>query len=157
MSRAYEALLKKQLQRLDRLIADTEAVRSKSNDHTTLQQIAFDLNRWQDSRDHIATILARTKRWNRYTSGTLATFAISFALVFIFAFFTESLNAIVILLMALDLVIILTSGIGCIAAITVRDAVARGGEPWRFSLRSVLIVMTAIALAFGALAWAARH
>ncbi len=48
MSRAYEALLVKVCSGLDRLIADTEAVGSKSDDPTTLQQIEFDLDRWRD-------------------------------------------------------------------------------------------------------------
>jgi hypothetical protein len=157
MSRAYETLLANRLQRLDRLIADTAAIGSKSEDPTTLRQIEFDLDRWRDSRDRFAMLLVRTKLWNRLTSLALAIFGISFGCLLIFALFGEPTSALVFILLALDLLILFASAIGYLVAITVRDAIARDGGPWRFSLRTLLIVMTEIALALGSLAWAVRH
>jgi uncharacterized membrane protein len=156
MSRAYEELLANYVERLDRLIADTAAVRAKSDDPTTLRQIGFDLDRWSSSRARFATILVRTKRWNRLTSLALAIFGISFGCLLIFALFGEPTTTLVFLLLGLDLLILFASAIGYLIAITLRDAVAREGQPWRFSLRSVLIVMTEIALALGTLAWLMR-
>jgi hypothetical protein len=150
-------MLSNHLQRLDRLITDTEAVGGKSDEPTTHRQIEFDLDRWRDLRTRFATLLVRTKRWNRFTSLALIVFGISFGSLFIFAFFIESPNVFVLLLLGFDLLVLFSSAIGYLIAITVRDALARSGKPWRFSLRSVLIAMTEIALALGTLAWLMRR
>jgi hypothetical protein len=84
-------------------------------------------------------------------------FGLSFGSLFIFAFFIEPPNAFIFVLLAIDLLIMFASAIGYLIAITLRDIFARGGKPWRFSVRTVLIVMTEIALAMGMLAWLMRR
>ena len=51
MSRAHEAFFIERLARLDRLIAESEALASRSGDEETLLRISEDIARWRETRD----------------------------------------------------------------------------------------------------------
>jgi hypothetical protein len=157
MSRAYEALLVNSIQRLDRWMADTESLIPKSDDPITLQQIEFDLSRWRASRDRLATLLARTKWLNRIASWSLALLLVSFGSLFAIAYFLFPGTGLIAFLLAADLLIVLSCCIGYLITIMLRDAIVRGRQPWRFSTRDLLIIMTVLALMIGSLAWFARR
>jgi hypothetical protein len=76
-------------------------------------------------------------------------------ILFIFAFLRLDGKALTIL--ALDVLVVIGTGIMYLVAILVRDAVARGRRPWRFSLRSLLVTTTVIAVVLGMVVYALKE
>jgi hypothetical protein len=157
MSRAYEALLRNQLARLNRWIAESESLTSRPTDEATLQSVEADLARWRETRERCKAVFNRTKLLNRFVSWTLVTFWISFALLCLLLGFLSNNETLFAILGLTCGVLVIVSGAGHLVAITVRDSVAHGRRPWRFSLRSLLVVMTILAIGLGVWFWAIRY
>ena len=155
MSRAFEASLANQLSRFDRWIAESESLASRTTDEETLQNLAQDLARWRELRGQYALRLDRTKWLNRFAKWTLATFWISFSLLFATALLRIE-RTFLLPLVAIDVLLLIACGATYVIAIIVRDAVARGRQPWRFSLRSLLVGTTVIAVLLALLTYAFR-
>jgi hypothetical protein len=156
MSHASESLTKR-LQRLDKWIAETERVADVATDSETRQQIANDLTRWRESRRACAKLLVRTKWLNRAASTTMTMLLASFVGMAILAICGSPQSAFTSVLLAIDYLVLFGSTLAYLPLIAWRDSVARGGEPWRFSLAGMLSLMTGIALALGFLAWFMRR
>jgi|SRR3954454_6763097 hypothetical protein len=157
MWRAYEESIRSHLARLNRWITDSELLVSRSQDEETRRNVEADLARWCESRDRYEGILFRTKWLNRFVSWTSALFWSSFVLLCVMLGVIsdhESLLSTVIIVVGMFLVI--ASGLAYPIAIVARDAAALGYRPWRFSLRSLLVVMTLVAFVLGAWFYAVR-
>lgn len=154
MSRAYESSLTNLLARLDHYIAESEALASRSTDEDTLRHVAEELVRLRESRRQQEETLRRTRSINRFVRWVLATFCISFVILLAMAFLR--LNGKPLTLVAVDVLVVIGAGIMYVIAITVRDAVALGHQPWRFSLRSLLITTTVVGVVLGLLVFALK-
>ena len=155
MSRAHEAFLTERLARLDRLIAESEALASRSSDEETLVRISEDIARWREARDGCQCALRRTKSANRFVSWALVTFCTSFAVLCSLAILQP--GPILFGLLVASLLLLFGSAIAYVAALLIRDFAAHGGRAWHFSLRSLLAVTTVVALLLGMLAYALRN
>jgi hypothetical protein len=154
MSHAYDALVNR-LQQLDRWISETEQVRAIATEPETRQQIEDDLARWHESRKVCASFLERISWLNRAASAMFVVLGISVVGLFLIPLqsINESFRSVI---MGIDVLTMFASLVGYILAIAARDSVARSGEQIQFSLRSMLIVMTVIAVMLGTLAWLSR-
>ena len=161
MSRAYEALLADRLVRLDRWIAESESRASRSGDAETLQDLEVDLARWRDERNQCERRLGRTKSLNQFARWALATLWISFAVLLAIAFvgadFARVESPLLSLLVAVDVLLLIGFGATYVIAIVVRDVVAQGRQPWRFDLRSLLMITTVIAVQLALLTYMFRN
>jgi hypothetical protein len=156
MSRAYEASIRSHLDRLNRWIADSELLASRSEDEETLRNVEADLARWRESRNRYEGILLRTKWLNRFVSWTFALFWFSFALLCAMSGVLSDHESLLSIIIVVGVLLVIASGAMYLIAIVARDAVALGHRPWRFSVRSLLIVMTLVALLLGVWFYAVR-
>lgn len=158
MSRAFESSLANQLARLDQWINESESLASRSEDEETLQRVEDDIARWQVLRDQCAQALTRTKWMNRLALWMQATFWISFVVLlgitFVGIAVVETEGVFLPLLVAVDLLVLVGTGVAYVMAIIIRDVVAQSHQPWRFSLRSLLVGTTVIAVLLALLAFA---
>jgi hypothetical protein len=156
MSRAHENFFIERLARLDRLIAESEALASRCGDEETLLRISEDIARWRETRDGCEYALRRTKSVNRFVSGALITFCTSFVTLGLVAVFQPS-GPILIAAVIPALLLLFGSAAAYVIALVVRDFAAHGRRAWHFSLRSLLAVTTVIAILLGMLAYALRN
>jgi hypothetical protein len=156
MSRAYEVFLIERLARLDRLIAESEALASRSSDEETLLRISEDTARWRETRVGCEHALRRTKSVNRFLSGALVTFCTSFVTLGLVAVFQPS-GPILFAVVFPALLLLFASAAAYVIALVVRDFAAHGRRAWHFSLRSLLAVTTVVAILLGMLAYALRN
>jgi hypothetical protein len=157
MSRAYEESIRSHLARLDRWIIDSELFVSKSHDEVTRRNVEADLARWREARNRYKGILLRTKWLNRCVSWTSALFWFSFvSLCAIMGVLSDHESLLSTIIIVVGVFLVIASGLAYPIAIVARDAVALGRRPWRFSVRSMLILMTLVALLLGAWFYAVR-
>lgn len=95
---------------------------------------------------------------NWLVSRLLAAFAISFTGLLLFSFlFNDIDNTLFAIVVGIDMLIIILSAVGYLVAVVIRDAVALGRQPWRFSLRGLLALSTVTAILLGLLTYTIRH
>jgi hypothetical protein len=157
MSQADEEALANHIARLSRWIAESESLRARTTDEETLQLIDADLARWRESIKQGASTFRQPTRNSKWleiiVSSSLVIFWISFGLMCLLsplALRSEQIQAVLV-----PFAFLFTFGAGavCMVALAVRGAVARR---WRYNLRSILIVMTAVAVILGLWFWAVR-
>jgi hypothetical protein len=156
MSHAYEALTNR-LQKLDKWITETERLATLATDPAMRLQISNDLARWRESRRECAALLTRIKWMNRAVSTTMTVVIVSFVAMLILAILGPPQSSFSSVLLAIDYLALFTSTLAFIPVVALRDAVARGGKPWQFSLARVLAMMTGVAIVLGILAWLIRR
>lgn len=148
MSQYQETLLANQLTRLDRTITDAQDLASRSSDAATQKALENELFQLHETRQQIEAVWRRTKSLNLAVRRTLVIFCLSFAALFLLGFsglFHLSPPLYVVLIL-LDTLILVASGITYVVVILLRDLIVRGRRPWRFSLWDLLVVTTIVAL-----------
>lgn len=93
---------------------------------------------------------------NRLVSYSLATFWISFAFLCGAVGILAKSETFFPILAAAGVLLVIVSGVTHLIAISVREAAAWGDHRWRFSVRSLLILTTVIALILGLWFYAVR-
>ena len=157
MSRAHEVFLVLRLVRLDQLIAESEALASRSSDEETLLRIKEDIARWRKSQGECEDTLRRIRLINRFVHGSLVAFCIGFALLSLVAIVQPDGQNLTTLAVGAALLLLFGSAAVYIVALIVRDFAAQGRRLWHFSLSSLLTVMTVIAIVLGMLAYSMRN
>lgn len=148
MSRYQETLLANQLARLDQTITDAQDLASRSSDEATQKALEKELFQLHETRQQIEAVWRRTKSLNQAVRRTLVIFCLSFVALFVLGFsglFHLSPPLYVVLIL-LDSLILVASGITYVVVILLRDAIVRGHRPWRFSLWELLVVTTIVAV-----------
>ena len=156
MSRPYEAILADRVTRLDVLIAQSEELFARTNDDESRRNLAAELARQRELREQSMSVLQRTASLNPIAARAQVCFWISLALLAVIAISTPN-GAALSLLVLLDLLLLIASAAAFICALVVRDLVARGYQPWRFSLRTLFVTMTILAVFRTLLIWALRN
>ena len=163
--RAYEESLVRHIERLNRWIAESEALAARSTEIETRQMVAGDLVRWRELIAQQQLVIAeqeralqRLKMMNGIVSLTLAGVVIGFVSLILLGFLYSYYSGFVLsVFITVDYFFVALCSFAFISSVLFRDAVALGREPWRFSLRSLLVATTLIAIVLGLLAFATRH
>jgi hypothetical protein len=158
MSQADDEALANRVARLNRWIAESESLASRTTDEETLQLINADLARWRKSLKQPTAKFRQPNRNSEWLeiilSWSLVTFWISFGLLCLLSplfLRSEHIQAAL-----AHFAVFFTLGAGAVYLVThvIRVAIARR---WRYNLRGILIVMTALALLLGLWFWAVRY
>jgi hypothetical protein len=96
------------LARLDRYIAEAEALASRSSDPETLRQLDQELARLRDARRQHEKTLYRTKLLNGFARWTLIAFCVSFVVLSVLAIL--GLDGTRLTLAAVDILFIIVAG-----------------------------------------------
>jgi hypothetical protein len=156
MTRPYENELEDALVRLEGWIAEAEALAARSSDPETLRALNVELTRQVALREQYANALPRIRRLNRIARRALFVFSAALAMLFAMAFVPIDRKMVLVPVVLTSLLTILASAPVYIGAIVIRDAVVKGYRPWQFSLRTLLVFTTAIAVLLGGLIYALR-
>lgn len=149
MSGTQESLPDQYLERLDRWIAETRILAARTTDLETRKCADEDVRRWMDER----TQYVRSGQWmrglNSIAKALVRAMSAGAVLLFVAAIFLRPDTALGAWTVAIDVVVVLGSGVLYVIVVTIRDAVAEGRQTWRFRVRSLLTLMTIVALLLG--------
>jgi hypothetical protein len=94
--------------------------------------------------------------FNRFGRWALAGFLFGFGIFFVSAVLIPLKGGVLFIKGALiisGVLVMIGSATGVIVAIVARDAVASGRKPWSFTLRTMLIATTLVAVVLGLIVW----
>ena len=156
MSQTNEALLDPYLDRLDRWISETRDLAARTTDAETLKCAEEELRRWMDERTRYARAIQWNRNLNRITAVLIRVLSFGVGLLFFAALLLNHDTVAFLVAIAIGIVTVIVSGVMYLVATTTRDALAHGQDVWRFSLRSLLVVTTILAIVLGLLAFLVR-
>jgi hypothetical protein len=156
MSPANEALHDPYLDRLDRWITETRALATRTADAETLKRAEEELRRWMDERTRYARAIQWNRNLNRITVVLIRVLSFGVGLLFFAALLLNHDTVAFLVAIAIGILTVIVSGVMYLIATTTRDALAHGQDVWRFSLRSLLVVTTILAIVVGLMAFLVR-